>query len=144
VVAAKGGVAIDKPEDLAGEKVRRLALAEPKTVPAGIYAREYLEKRDLWRSVASKVVPTENVRGALAAVEAGNAEAGIVYKTDAKISRQVKVAYEIPTADAPEISYPMAVLRGSKAPEAARRFHEYLGSEEAGKIFKKYGFETRD
>ena len=144
VVAAEGGAAIDNPQDLATQKVRRLALAEPKTVPAGIYAQEYLRKKNLWRSVESKVVPTENVRAALAAVEAGNAEAGIVYKTDASISKRVKVACEIPAKDGPDISYPMAIVSGSKQAESARKFLQFLASAEAGEIFKMFGFVLRD
>jgi molybdate transport system substrate-binding protein len=96
VVAAEGGAAIESPKDLATDKVKRLALAEPKTVPAGIYAKEYLQKQNLWSAVERKVIPTENVRAALAAVEAGNVEAGIVYKTDAAISKKVKIVYAVP------------------------------------------------
>jgi len=144
VVAAKGGAEVKNPEDLATEKVKRLALAEPRSVPAGIYAQEYLRKRNLWKAIEPKVVPTENVRAALAVVAAGNAEAGIVYKTDAAISKEVKVAYEIAAEDGPDISYPMAVVQGSKRLEAARKFHQFLGSEEAGNIFKKFGFGVRD
>src|SRR5262245_32749725 len=143
VVASENGVAIGSPKDLATPKVKRLALAEPRTVPAGIYAKEYLEKQNLWSGVQAKVVPTENVRAALAAVEAGNAEAGIVYKTDAAISKKVKVTYEVPTADAPAISYPMAVVKEAKQPVAARKFLEHLESEEAGRVFQKYGFSVR-
>ena len=98
VVAKEHGAAIQAVKDLASDKVTRLALAEPRTVPAGIYAKEYLQQQNLWRAVESKVVPTENVRAALAAVEAGNVEAGIVYKTDAAISQKVKIAFEVPTS----------------------------------------------
>lgn len=143
VVAADGGAAIESAKDLAGNKVKRLALAEPKTVPAGIYAREYLQKQHLWAAVEAKVIPTENVRAALSAVEAGNADAGIVYKTDAAISRKVKVAYEVPARDCPDISYPMAVTTESKQPAAAKAFLEHLKTDEAGKVFEKYGFLLR-
>src|SRR5580765_4985016 len=143
VVAAEGGTAIESPKDLATDKVKRLALAEPRTVPAGIYAREYLRKQKLWSAVEAKVIPTENVRAALAAVEAGNVEAGIVYKTDAAISKKVKVAYEVPLADNPAISYPMAMVKEAKQPEAAKRFLQYLNSEDAAKAFEKFGFIVR-
>ena len=144
VVAVEQGAAVESPKDLATDKVKRLALAEPKTVPAGIYAKEYLQKQNLWPAVESKVVPTENVRAALAAVEAGNVEAGIVYKTDAAISKKVKVAYEVPVKDSPAISYPMAVVKESKQPEAARKFHQYLGSRDADQIFERFGFIVRE
>jgi len=73
-------------------------------------------------------------------VESTNAEAGIVYKTDALTSHQVKVAYEIPAADGPRISYPLAVIKDSANLEAAKKLAEYLASPEAAKIFMKYGF----
>ena len=143
VVAAEGGVAIETPKDLATDKVKRLALAEPKTVPAGIYAKEYLQKQNVWSAVERKVIPTENVRAALAAVEAGNVEAGIVYKTDAAISKKVKVAYEVPVQDSPAIRYPMAVMKEAKQPKAANKFLQYLNSDDAAKIFEKFGFIIR-
>src|SRR5260221_565438 len=135
VVAAEGGAAIESAKDLAGDKVKRLALAEPKTIPAGIYAREYLQKQQLWAAVEAKVIPTENVRAALSAVEAGNEDAGIVYKTDASLSRKVKIAYEVPAGDGPDISYPMAVATESRQPAAAKVFLEHLETDEAGKVF---------
>ena len=140
VVAREKGAAIRSPKDLATETVTRLALAEPRTVPAGIYAKEFLQKQNLWRSVEAKVVPTENVRAAMAAVEAGNAEAAIVYKTDAATSARVKVAYVVPASDSPVIRYPMALLKEAKEPEAAKRFLTHLGSDEASRVFEKYGF----
>ena len=140
VVAAEGGAAVRSPKDLASDKVKRLALAEPGTVPAGIYAKKYLQKENLWSSIKAKVIPTENVRAALAAVEAGNVDAGIVYRTDAAISKRVKVAYEVPREDSPVISYPMAVVKESRQPEAAKMFLQYLSSKDAGTIFEKSGF----
>jgi molybdate transport system substrate-binding protein len=143
VVASEKGAGIHSPKDLATEKVKRLALAETKAVPAGVYAREYLQKENLWSALESKVVPTENVRAALAAVEAGNVEAGIVYKTDAAISKKVKVAYEVPAAETPAISYPMAIAKEAKEPEAARRFLSHLDSEVSARVFEKFGFIVR-
>jgi molybdate transport system substrate-binding protein len=140
VVPADGAVSIDSPNDLTGGKIEHIALAEPHSVPAGIYAREYLEKIHLWKDISSKVVPMANVRAALAAVESGDAQAGIVYKTDAAISRKVKVAWEVPRQDGPKISYPMAMLKDSSQPQAARAFLDYLDSDAAGQVFLKFGF----
>jgi molybdate transport system substrate-binding protein len=140
VVASDGGAAIKNPQDLAAKKVKHLALAEPNSVPAGIYAREYLRRQNLWAVVETKVVPTENVRGALAAVEAGNVEAGIVYKTDAAISRKVKIVFEVKLADGPAISYPVALIKDEKHPLPAKRFLEYLSAPDAVNIFKTFGF----
>jgi molybdate transport system substrate-binding protein len=140
VVPVGSSLQITKPEDLAGPRVHLLALAEPQSVPAGIYAKKYLQTKKLWDKVIDRVVPTENVRAALAAVEAGNAEAGIVYKTDAGISKKVKIAYEVPRAESPKISYPFAVIAKTQHPEAARRLLTWLESPEALAVFQKYGF----
>lgn len=140
VVLADSTLAISRASDLAGSRVRNIALAEPQTVPAGIYAKAYLLKAGLWQSVSDKVIPTENVRAALAAVESGNVDAGIVYKTDALISKKVRVAFEVSAREGPAISYPFAALKESASPEAARRFLAYLDSKAARDVFAKYGF----
>lgn len=139
VVPADGGLPIASPQDLAGTRVRAIALAEPQTVPAGIYAKEHLRKLKLWSKIINRVIPTENVRAALSAVESGNVDAAIVYKTDAGISKKVRIAYEVPRAEGPKISYPFAVLKESESPEAARRFLAYLESKPAFDVFRKYG-----
>jgi molybdate transport system substrate-binding protein len=144
VVPRDSRLAIASPADLAGPAVHALALAEPRTVPAGIYAREYLERLKLWDRLAGRVVPTENVRAALSAVEGGNADAGIVYRTDAGISRRVRIAWEVPPGGGPRISYPFAILAGTRRPEAARRFLAYLESPPALAVFQKYGFLVLD
>lgn len=130
---------IRHPRDLAG---RRLALAEPSTVPAGIYARAYLQKLGLWARIAPHVVPTDNVRGALAAVVAGNVDAAIVYRTDARIGKGVHVAYEVPRAEAPRIAYLFATVKDAEDPRAARRFFAYLQSPRALDVFRKHGFDV--
>ena len=138
VVPAGATVAPATAEDLT--RVRRLALGDPQAVPAGIYARQWLEKRGLWERVRDRVVPTLDVRAALAAVESGNADAGIVYRTDAAISRRVRVAFEVPADEAPRIVYPAALLAGARGP-AARAFFEHLRSPEAREVFERLGFE---
>jgi molybdate transport system substrate-binding protein len=143
VVAADSGLAVASIHDLTNAAIRRVALADPKAVPAGVYAREHLTRFGLWTAIEPKVVPTENVRAALAAVESGNIEAGIVYRTDAAISKKVKVAHEVPAAEGPVIRYPAAVVKESTEPEAARRFLVHLTSDEAAKVFAKFGFQVR-
>jgi molybdate transport system substrate-binding protein len=141
VIANDSRLIISSAEDL--RKTKRLALAEPRTVPAGIYAREFLVRKGLWLELERKVVPTDNVRAALAAVESGNVEAGIVYKTDAAISKKVKVAYEVPAKDSPDISYPVAVLKESSDAAAAKRLVEFLASPASSKVFESFGFVVR-
>ncbi len=140
VTATDSDLKINSPKDLTDPKIRRVALADPKAVPAGVYSKEYLEKEKLWDTIEPKIVPSDNVRAALAAVESGNIEAGMVFKTDAAISKKVKVAYEVPSQTGPKISYPMAVVKDSKQVESAKQFEDYLSSDDAAKIFEKYGF----
>jgi molybdate transport system substrate-binding protein len=140
VVAADSTLPITGPQDLAAPPIKHLALADPQAVPAGIYAKEFLQKRRLWAAIKDKVVPTQNVRAALAEVESGNVEAGIVYQTDAAISKQVKVAYRVPVKEGPPISYPVAIIKGSSHIPAARPFLAYLESRAAARVFLAYGF----
>ena len=140
VVAAESTFKIASPEDLADPLIKHVALADPLAVPAGVYSKEYLQKRKLWAAVEGKVVPTENVRAALAAVESGSVEAGMIYKTDAAISKKVRVACEIPAGEGPAISYPVAVLKGARNVPAARNFVEYLESPAAAQVFQRCGF----
>jgi molybdate transport system substrate-binding protein len=140
VTAVNGGITLHRPDDLTNAAIKRIALADPKAVPAGIYARQFLEKQNLWTVLEPRIIPTDNVRAALAAVESGDVEAGIVFKTDAGISSKVRVAYAVAPADGPKISYPMAVLAESKQVEAAKKFLHYLNSDDAAKVFAQYGF----
>ncbi|MCI0613286.1 molybdate ABC transporter substrate-binding protein, partial [bacterium] len=120
-----------------------IAIAEPKTVPAGIYAKEYLNKIGIWSKIIDHLVPTENVRAALLAVELGNADAGIVYKTDAEISKKTKVGFEVPVQEGSKISYPVAVVSTSKNIDVAKKALSYIESANALEIFKKYKFLTQ-
>jgi molybdate transport system substrate-binding protein len=140
IVTPTDSAMIHSPSDLTNAAIQHLAIGEVKTVPCGTYAKAYLEKSSLWPAVESKAVPCESVRAVLAAVESGNVEAGFVYKTDAAISKKVKVTYEVPVADAPKISYPLALLKDAPQPEAAKKFIAYLDSEAATAVFKKFGF----
>jgi molybdate transport system substrate-binding protein len=138
VVPAESTTALADAEGLT--RARRLALGDPEAVPAGIYARQWLEKRGLWERVRDRVVPTLDVRAALAAVESGNADAGIVYRTDAAISKRVRVAFEVPAAEAPRIVYPAALLATARE-AAAQAFYEHLRSPAAREVFERLGFE---
>jgi molybdate transport system substrate-binding protein len=143
VVPNDSSLQIQSASDLTNAGIKRIALADPGAVPAGVYAKAWLGKLHLWSVIEPKVIPTENVRAALAAVASGNVDAGVVYKTDAAISKRVNIAYEVPRADGPDIRYPMAFVKGSPQPEAAKKFLNCLASEEAGQVFTRYGFLLR-
>jgi molybdate transport system substrate-binding protein len=136
VVPASSGLVLGAPGDLV--RVRRLALGDPQAVPAGVYARTWLESAGLWGSLADRVVPTLNVRAALSAVESGNVDAGVVYRTDATLTRRVRVAFEVPREQGPRIVYVVAPLSGTG--RAARDFVAHLRSAEAARVFEKHGF----
>nr|AYM52359.1 molybdenum ABC transporter periplasmic molybdate-binding protein [Hyalangium minutum] len=120
--------------------VKRLALADPAAVPAGLYAKAWLEKAGVWKEVEPRVVPTLDVRAALAAVEAGRVDAAVVYATDAALSKRVRVAFTVPEADGPRVVYPVAALSKGKASEAGRAFVRFLQGETARSVFERYGF----
>jgi len=140
IVTASDNASVQSPGDLTNATVKRVALGDPKTVPAGTYAIVYLEKSGLWPGIEPKVVPCENVRAVLAAVESGNVDAGLVYKTDAAISKKVRVVFEVPVGDGPKITYPVALVKDAPQPEAARKFLDYLAGSEAGAVFSRHGF----
>jgi molybdate transport system substrate-binding protein len=127
------------PRSLADPAVRRLALGNPESVPAGVYARQWLENSGTWSAVAGKVVPMLTVRAALAAVRAGRADAAVVYLTDARSEPSVPVLYTVPLADAPPVRYPAAVVDGPNR-AAAERFLALLSSADAATVFTAAGF----
>ena len=140
IVAADGGALVKTRADLAKADVRRIAIGEPATVPVGTYTKEYLQKTGDWKKLIDKMVPLDTVRAALSAVESGNAEAGFVYKTDALVSKKVKIAIEVPLAEGPKITYPVAVLKDAKQPEEAKALVAFLAGLDAQKVFAKFGF----
>jgi len=131
---------IQSPRDLVGPDVRRISLANPEAVPAGKYAKAWLESVGLWDRLRERVLPGLDVRAALAAVESGGAEAGVVYRTDAALSKKVRVLYEVPEGEGPRISYPVAALRDRPRLEVARRVVAWLSGPTAAAAFEQYGF----
>jgi molybdate transport system substrate-binding protein len=128
---------------LASSDVRRIAIGNPEAVPAGVYAKQYLESIGLWTALQKKMVPSVSVRAALAAVEHGGADAGIVYVTDARTSAAVRVAAVIEGGEAPQIVYPAVVISTSPRRDAAHAFVKFLQTAAASLIFRKFGFEPR-
>ena len=122
--------------------IQRLALANPDAVPAGKYAKAWLEKAGVWEKVAARVAPFPDVRATLAAVEAGAVDAGVVYATDAAIAHAFRVAFEVPDSEGPRITYPLAVLKDRPAADASRRIAACLASDDARKVFEHFGFKT--
>jgi molybdate transport system substrate-binding protein len=127
-------------QDLTRPDVKQIALGEPTTVPAGEYAKEVLTYLGIYGAVKPKAVLAKDVRQVLTYVEIGNVDAGVVYSTDAASSSKVKVVATAPeNSHAPAI-YPVAVIKNSKEPAAARAFEDFLFGAQARAVFQKYGF----
>jgi molybdate transport system substrate-binding protein len=126
--------------DLARPGVKIVALGEPGTVPAGMYAHQTLEHLGLLATVEKKAVYAKDVRAVLTYVETGNADAGIVYQTDAQGSTKVRVVATAPRGTHDRIVYPVAILKNTKNESAAGAFLQFLESPDARAVFEKYGF----
>jgi molybdate transport system substrate-binding protein len=138
IAPADSPIALGSAVELA-RNAQRIALGDPKLVPVGVYTRAYLEKLNLWKKIEPKIIPTENVRAALAVVESGNVDAAFVYKTDANVSRKVKITFSVPPAET-SIHYPAALVKQAPRKPEAEKLLRYLGSDDASKIFEKFGF----
>jgi molybdate transport system substrate-binding protein len=140
VVPADSQLQLQRVEDLTAGEIKHLAMGDPDGVPAGEYGRQALTELRLWERLKGKVVSAEDVRHALVFVETGAAEVGIVYATDAAISKKVKVALEIPPRLSSPIRYPVVLLTQGANKPAAVQFYDYLRSPAAGAVFRKHGF----
>ncbi len=120
----------------------RLSMGDPAHVPAGMYGQQALEALGCWNDVQKRVAPMKDVRAALALVERGETPLGLVYATDAAVSKKVRVIGTFPPDSHPPIVYPAAAVAEGRA-DAATGFLKFLKTPAARKIFEKYGFEVR-
>ena len=140
VVSRMAGTPLESIEDLASGLVGRVAIADPDLAPAGAYARESLVNLGLWESLADKLVLSPNVRVALAYVEAGNADAALVYRTDAMASKGLRVLDIVPADTYSTVVYPAVLIRGSGGRERAELFLDHLQTPSVREVFARYGF----
>ena len=118
---------------------RRLAMADPDSVPAGKYGKAALKHLGVWPAVSNKVARAENVRAALLFVARGETPFGIVYRTDAAAEKNVRIVGGFPADSHPAIVYPAALLTTGRSP-AADQYFSMLKSAEAMNVFRKHGF----
>jgi molybdate transport system substrate-binding protein len=141
VVPAGSGLKLHSFADIDQPSVKRIAIGNPKTVPAGQYAQQLLRKMQLWPKVESRLVLAENVRQVLDYVVREEVEAGIVYATDVQIAQgKATLAARASDLDYDPIRYPIAVVKDSVNAQAAREFVDLVRSPDGIRIMEKYGF----
>jgi molybdate transport system substrate-binding protein len=121
--------------------IRRIALGDPAAVPAGVYAKQYLQASGVWDRISAKVVPVANARAALTAATSGHVEAAVVYRSDLSSPGGARLAFVVSGPAAPTIVYPAAIVARSRNAAAAARFLTFLRGAEARAIFSRFGFE---
>ena len=129
--------------DVATDKVQKIALGEPKSVPVGQYSEEIFTNLNVLDTVKSKAVYASDVRQVLSWVETNEVDCGVVYATDATISDKVKVLLEAPANTHKPVIYPVAMVTSSKNPEIAKDFLAYLSQNAQKVILEKYGFDVK-
>lgn len=140
LIAREGLQGVNGFADLTAKTVRKIALGEPESVPAGRYAKETLSYQGLWEKLQPKFVFGKDVRQVLTWVEGGDADVGLVYLTDAKSAPAVSVVATAPEGSHKPILYPAAVLKRSQVAVAAKEFLAFLSGRDAGAVFLRYGF----
>jgi molybdate transport system substrate-binding protein len=144
LITPRGGNRISSFQDLLLPAVRVIAIGNPQSVPAGKYAEEVLTHFGLYGRLKPKIVFANDVRQVLTYVATGNADAGIVYGTDARTSREVSVVAVAPDNSHDPVIYPVAVIAASKDTHAAKSFEGFLFSLDSTRVFEQYGFNPAD
>ncbi len=122
--------------------VRRLAMADPSHVPAGIYSRQALQCAGVWDAIESMVIPTLDVRAALTAVVSGAADVAMVYGSDAALVSGLHVLFQVPDSCTPEINYVISAIRKTNHPEAAATFVAFVTDSLQLDVWERFGFDS--
>ncbi len=127
-------------------RLQRIAIGSPKSVPAGQYAQQALSKIGIYDQLlaAGKLVMAKDVRQALIYADRGETDGAFVYKTDALLAKQAVILFEVPQDFYDRVTYPLAMTNEGADKPYARDFYNYLGSNDAARILKKYGFTIPD
>jgi molybdate transport system substrate-binding protein len=141
IVPKKSDIVLKDINDLAQPSVKRIALGNPLTVPAGRYAQESLVNHGLWDKLSDKYIFGNHVRQVLDYVNRGEVDAGFVYLTDAKVAREKVRTHLVVTKHAP-VLYSIAIIQSTHQKELAQSFLVFIETPKAREIFKKYGFKS--
>jgi molybdate transport system substrate-binding protein len=125
---------------LTNDAVQKIAIGDPESVPAGTYGKQALDQLGIYEQIQPKLILCSDVKQVLSYVEAGNVDAGIVYATDAAISKSVIIVADAPTEVNNKIIYPVAIIKATKLADAAKAYITFLATDEVKAIFEKYGF----
>ena len=136
---------IGGPRDLATADYDKFVIADPEGVPAGRYAKTFLEGqqhqgRPVWQGVLPRLAPQLDARAVVAALLADPRRVGIVYSSDLTKNPRLRVLYRVPAGDAPRIVYPVAVIAGRPQVAVAKTWVDQLTSSDARATFERYGF----
>ena len=142
VLVKAEGIEIENFDDLNSDKINKIAVGEPSSVPAGKYADEVLVNTGIKEKIADKLVFAKDVKEVLAWTASGNADAGFVYLSDALSSDGVKIVETISEEYHSPITYPVAIIKDSDDIDAAKAFEDFLFTDEAQEIFEKYGYKS--
>jgi molybdate transport system substrate-binding protein len=141
IIPAKSGIRLTSVNDLSSGEVKRIAIGNPKTVPAGRYSEEVLTYFHLIDAVKDRLIFAENVRQVLDYVARGEVDAGMVYSTDALVrAKEVKIVAEAPRESHAPVIYPIAVVKGSTKETMAREFISVVTSNGGKRVLEKHGF----
>jgi len=132
---------LERFSELTNKEIDKLAMGTPIVVPAGTYAQQVLQYEGIWEQLQEKLVFSKDVRQVLTYVETENAQAGIVYKTDAMLSDKVKIVLKVDSKSHDAIKYPVGILGSTNHKTEALLYFEYLKSGEAEEIWKQFGFD---
>jgi molybdate transport system substrate-binding protein len=138
---ADSRIDLARASDVAGARVRRVVIGNPRTVPAGQYAEESLRALGLWDRLQPRLILADNVRQALEYVARGEVDAGVVYATDASVrAGRVVVAFRLPDDSHAPVVYPVAVVTASRARALATAFVEAMAGADARAVLARFGF----
>lgn len=132
---------INSIEELKDDSISKIAIGDPASVPVGQYSEEIFINLSILDSIHEKLINAEDVRTVLSWVESGEVDCGLVYETDAfTLPEGVEIICKAPKDSYKEVTYPIAVIKDSQNAEMAKKFIEFLSSEDAKKVFESYGF----
>ena len=141
IIPTKSTIHLTSFNDLKRGEIQKIAIGNPKTVPAGRYAEEVLRYFNLWDGIKDRLIFAENVRQVLDYAARGEVDAGMVYSTDALVrAKETKIVAEAPEQSHRPVVYPIALVKGTKKEALAREFIAVVTSREGEKILERYGF----